>query len=201
MKLDYIDSEQILFLPSAPRDYDGEKESFISKLFKKKPQDTFYESRIKEIGKDTLYTELDNADAFLVKNATWENTIILTPNYLIIPKQEIFKLSRIQKFAMANVVDAPFQQYAEDRFDKEYDPNYISEYEGEESFELDRFNINLLIVDDTGLGYKYTFPIEVKDRQEFHDLLIERSEADDFTPDDVLEGEFETEFLMSDLIQ
>ena len=39
----------------------------------------------------------------------------------------------------------PWEQYAEDRgIDTPYDPTYISEYEGEEEYELERFCRTLL---------------------------------------------------------
>ena len=80
------------------------------------------------------------------------------------------------RFAIINEssADRPYEQYAIDRFNEPYDPNYVSEYEGEESFELDRFNVKLKITDEYNLVYGYVFPMEVADRKDFREKLNER---------------------------
>lgn len=81
-----------------------------------------------------------------------------------------------------------------DRFNDPYDPNYVSEFENEEGFELARFNIRLTITDKYNLMYEYVFPMEVADRRDFREKLYERVApygAYDYSEEDVMVGEFQ----------
>lgn len=118
----------------------------------------------------------------------------------LIADKEIFALDKISKYAMYNIYDTPFAQYAIDRKDYPYDPLYVSEYEGEESFELDRFKVQFVIVDVYGLRYEYEFLMETKDRRNFHDAFVSRCKGIDFTSNAVLEGTFEDDYLITERI-
>ena len=87
----------------------------------------------------------------------------------------------------------PYEQYAIDRFDEPYDPGFVSEFDNEERFELDRFNIWFIIIDKNNLRYNYVFPMEVVDRKDFREKLNERLapiNAEDHSAEDVMEGRF-----------
>lgn len=200
MEISDIDIDGILFARHVESSYsDDESEGFIKKLFaKKKPQKSFYESRMNQIGSDELYEELKGEiHAYWVKDAPSDTVVILTSNYLVLPGQDIISLNKISKYGIYNIPQAPFAQYALDRMDVPYDPYYVSEYEGEETFELDRFKICLVIIDIYGIRYKYDFLMECSDRRDFRNLLDSRCEGVDFTKDDVLNGTFDDDDMMT----
>ena len=182
MKVTDINIDQVLYTePVRNRPYDSDEETggFFRKLFKKKdePEVPFFNTRVEEFGRDELYEDIkEGYDAYMVKGAPFETMVLLTNNYLILPGKEIFPLCDVARFAIINEssADRPYEQYAIDRFNEPYDPNYISEYEGEESFELDRFNVKLKITDENNLVYGYVFPMEVADRKDFREKLNER---------------------------
>ena len=178
-----------------------EKQSFFSKLFKKKevPEKSFYEERIEEFGYDVLYSELNNNPSiYHVRNTTIDKAVILTENYLILPGYEIFQLERISKYMICNLGHMPWEQYAVDRgIDTPYDPSYTSEFEGEEEYELERFKIRLIIVDEYGMRFIYDFYMEAADRRDFHKHLSDRCGGVDFTRNDVLNGTFEDDDMMT----
>ena len=197
MRLEKIDIPLILPQPIPDKlSYYGEDEekSFFAKLFKKKavPEKSFYEKRIEEFGYDELYCELnDNPLIYHVRNTTIDKAVVLTENYLILPGQEILKLERISKYVICNLGHMPWEQYAEDRgINTPYDPAYISEYEGEEEYELERFKIQLVIVDEYGMRFIYDLYMEASDRRDFHKQLSFRCNGVDFTREDVLDGQF-----------
>ena len=182
MKVTDINIDQVLYTePVRNRPYDSDEETggFFRKLFKKKdePEVPFFNTRVEEFGRDELYEDIkEGYDAYMVKGAPFETMVLLTNNYLILPGKEIFPLCDVARFAIINEspADRPYEQYAIDRFNEPYDPNYVSEYEGEESFELDRFNVKLKITDENNLVYGYVFPMEVADRKDFREKLNER---------------------------
>ena len=89
----------------------------------------------------------------------------------------------------------PWEQYAEDRgLDTPYDPTYISEFEGEEEYELERFKIRLVIVDIYGMQFRYDFYMETSDRRDFHEQFANRCDGIDFTREDVLDGKFSEDY-------
>lgn len=199
-----IDKDGLLFIPSVSNsNYEDESDSFFKKLFAKKKhiEESFFESRIKEFGYDTLYDELsDHPLVYWVEGTPRETMVILTNQFLMLPDKEIFALDKISKYAMYNIYDTPFAQYAIDRKDYPYDPLYVSEYEGEESFELDRFKVQFVIVDVYGLRYEYEFLMETKDRRNFHDAFVSRCKGIDFTSNAVIEGTFEDDYLITERI-
>ena len=182
MKVTDVNIDQVLYTePVRTRPYDSDEETgeFFKKLFKKKdePEVPFFNTRVEEFGRDELYEDIkEGYDAYMVKGAPFETMVLLSNNYLILPGKEIFPLCDVAKFAIMNEneADRPYEQYAIDRFNEPYDPNYVSEYKGEESFELDRFNVRLKITDENNLIFGYVFPMEVPDRQDFRDKLNER---------------------------
>ena len=182
MKVTDVNIDQVLYTePVRSRTYDSDEETggFFKKLFKKKdePEVPFFNTRVEEFGRDGLYEDIkEGYDAYIVKGAPFETMVLLSHNYLILPGKEIFPLCDVARFAIMNenAADRPYEQYAIDRFNEPYDPNYVSEYEGEEGFELARFNVKLKITDENNLVYGYVFPMEVSDRQDFRDKLNER---------------------------
>ena len=182
MKVTDVNIDQVLYTePVRTRPYDSDEETggFFKKLFKKKdePEVPFFNTRVEEFGRDELYEDIkEGYDAYMVKGAPFETMVLLSNNYLILPGKEIFPLCDVAKFAIMNEneADRPYEQYAIDRFNEPYDPNYVSEYKGEESFELDRFNVRLKITDENNLIFGYVFPMEVPDRRDFRDKLNER---------------------------
>ena len=201
MKVTDINIDQLLYIePVKDRSYDHDEEEngFFKKLFskKEKPEVPFFTSRVEEFGKDTLYEDLkEGYDAYQVTGAPFDTMVVLSRSYLILPGKEIFPLYDVERFAIKNehYGNRPYEQYAIDRFDEPYDPNYVSEYENEEGFELSRFNILLQITDENNLLYEYVFPMEVADRRDFREKLNERLEpigAMDFSEEDVMEGRF-----------
>lgn len=201
MRLETIDIPLILPQPMSGRSsyYDEDEEpGFFSKLFKKKdvPEKSFFESRIEEFGYDDLYNELsDNPAIYQVRNTSYDKSVILTKNYFILPGQEIFPLERISKYVICNLGEMPWEQYAEDRgIDTPYDPTYISEYEGEEEYELERFKISLVIIDKYGVQFRYDFYMEASDRRDFYEQFSSRCDGMDFTREDVLDGKFSEDY-------
>lgn len=182
MKVTDINIDQVLYTePVRSCNYDSDEETggFFKKLFKKKnePEVSFFNTRVEEFGRDELYDDIkDGYDAYIVTGAPFETMVLLSHNYLILPGKEIFPLCDVARFAIMNenAEDRPYEQYAIDRFNEPYDPNYVSDYEGEESYELDRFNVKLKITDENNLVYGYVIPMEVPDRQDFRDKLNER---------------------------
>ncbi len=204
MKIINVNLDQLLYTEpvKATYDHDEEESSFFKKLFKKKdeePEIPFFNQRVEEFGKDDICEDLaDGYDAFIVKGAPFETMVVVSRCYLILPGKEIFPLYTVSRFAIKNehYGNRPYEQYALDRFNEPYDPNYVSEYENEEGFELARFNILLQITDKNGLLYEYVFPMEVADRKEFRAILNSRLEeigARDFSDEDVMIGEFPVE--------
>ena len=182
MKVTDINIDQVLYTePVSSHNYDSDEENvgFFKKLFKKKdePEVPFFNTRVEEFGRDELYEDIkDGYNAYMVKGAPFETMVLLSHNSLILPGKEIFPLCDVAKFAIINEneEDRPYEQYAIDRFNEPYDPNFISEYEGEEEYELNRFNVKLKITDENNLVFGYVFPMEVADRQDFRDKLNER---------------------------
>ena len=202
MKVNDINIDQLLYtqpVSNKSRYSDEEEGGFFKKLFNKKEEQDevpFFNTRIEEFGRDTLYEDLkDGYDAYIVKGAPFETMVVLSSCYLILPGKEIFPLYDIARFAIKNEPYGrrPYEQYAIDRFDEPYDPNFVSEYENEEGFELDRFNILLWIRDENNLLYEYVFPMEVADRRDFHAKLNERMAefgVVDLSEEDVMDGKF-----------
>lgn len=195
MKITELDIEKIL-VDSNKGIYGSrreEDEGFFHKLFgKKKDEEPYYEKMIREYGRDELKEELSSDfDCFRLEKTDWDKAVILTSNYLIIPGTDILPLYKIKAFAIYNLHRTPFEQYALDRINEPYDPDYKSEYEGEENFELDRFNIRLVVVENDEERFEYIFPMEISDRKAFRDKLDERCIARDYSADDALEGWFD----------
>ena len=201
MKVTDINIDQVLYTePVRTQPFDTEEETggFFKKLFgkKEKPEVPFFNTRVEQFGRDALYDDIkEGYDAYMVAGAPFETMVLLSRSYLIFPGKEIFPLYDVARFAIKNehYGNRPYEQYAIDRFGKPYDPGYISEYEGEESFELDRFNVLLQITDENKVLYEYVFPMEVADRSDFRAKLNERLEpigAVDFSEEDVMEGRF-----------
>ena len=182
MKVTDVNIDQVLYTePVRSRPYDSDEETggFFKKLFKKKdePEVPFFNTRVEEFGRDELYEDIkDGYVAYMVKGAPFETMILLSHNYLILPGKEIFPLCDVARFGIMNenAADRPYEQYAIDRINEPYDPNFVSEYEGEEGFELARFNVRLKITDENNLVFGYVFPMEIPDRQDFRDKLNER---------------------------
>ena len=182
MKITDVNIDQVLYTePVRNRPYDSDEETggFFKKLFKKKdePEVPFFNTRVEEFGRDELYEDIkEGYDAYMVKGAPFETMVLLSHNYLILPGKEIFPLCDVARFAIMNenASDRPYEQYAIDRINEPYDPNFVSEYEGEEGFELARFNVRLKITDENNLVFGYVFPMEIPDRQDFRDKLNER---------------------------
>ena len=204
MKVTDVDIGLLLYTPAvADHGYDHgeEDQGFFKKLFSKKeePEVPFFNRRVEEFGRDALYDDIkEKCDAYMVKGAPFETMVVLSKSYLILPGKEIFPLYDVFKFAIQNECfdRRPYEQYAIDRFNEPYDPSYVSEFEGEESYELDRFNIMLTITDENKLDYEYIFPMEVADRKDFREQLNERLApigALDFSDEDVMEGTFTEE--------
>ena len=204
MKVTDVDIGLLLYTPAVADhryDHDEEDQGFFKKLFSKKeePEVPFFNRRVEEFGRDALYDDIkEKCDAYMVKGAPFETMVVLSKSYLILPGKEIFPLYDVFKFAIQNehFDRRPYEQYAIDRFNEPYDPSYVSEFEGEESYELDRFNIMLTITDENKLDYEYIFPMEVADRKDFREQLNERLApigALDFSDEDVMEGRFTEE--------
>ena len=182
MKVADVNIDQVLYTePVRSRPYDSDEETggFFKKLFKKKdePEVPFFNRRVEEFGRDELYEDIkDGYVAYMVKGAPFETMVLLSHNYLILPGKEIFPLCDVARFGIMNenAADRPYEQYAIDRINEPYDPNFVSEYEGEEGFELARFNVRLKITDENNLIFGYVFPMEIPDRQDFRDKLNER---------------------------
>ena len=200
MKVTDINIDQLLYMQPVknPDRIDEENGGFFKKLFSKKeePEIPFFNQRVEEFGRDELYDDIkDGYDAYIVKGAPFDTMIVISRSYLIIPGKEIFPLYDITGFAIISEPygNRPYEQYATDRAGEPYDPNYISEFEGEESFELDRFNVLLRITDENNLIYEYVFPMEVDDRKDFRAKLNERMAeigVDDGSDEDFIEGRF-----------
>ena len=200
MKLTDVNFDELLTLPmTGPLyDYTEEDAGFFKKLFsrKKEPETSFFAKRIEQFGRDELYNEFkEGYDAYVIKGAPAESLVVLTHSYLIIPEKEIFPLYDVTQFAIKteHYGDRPYEQYAIDRFGEPYDPEYISEYENEEGFELARFNILLQIIDENKILYEYVFPMEVEDRKDFRAKLNERLAPVgvlDASDEEVMEGRF-----------
>ena len=204
MKITDLNIDQLLYtkpVRSQPYDDDEEGGGFFKRLFAKKaePEIPFFNKRVEEFGRDELYDDVkDGYDAYIVKGAPFETMVVVSRSYLIIPEKEIFPLYKVFKFAIKNehYGNRPYEQYALDRFNEPYDPNYVSEYENEEGFELARFNILLQIIDRNNLQYEYVFPMEVADRKDFRAVLNSRLEeigVQDMSDEDVMVGEFPVE--------
>ena len=182
MKITDVNIDQVLYTePVSNRSYDSDEETggFFKKLFKKKdePEVPFFNTRVEEFGRDELYEDIiEGYDAYIVSGAPFETMVLLSQNYLILPGKEIFPLCDVARFGIMNenAADRPYEQYAIDRINEPYDPNFVSEYEGEEGFELARFNVRLKITDENNLVFGYVFPMEIPDRQDFRDKLNER---------------------------
>lgn len=201
MKVTDINIDRLLYTEPVRKqcyDNDEEERGFFKKIFSKKdePEVPFFNTRVEEFGRDALYDDIkEGFDAYIVTGAPFETMVVLSRSYLILPGKEIFPLYDVERFAIKNehYGNRPYEQYAIDRFDEPYDPTFVSEYDNEEGFELDRFNILLQITDENHLQYEYVFPMEVADRKDFRDKLNERLGpvgALDLSDDDVMEGRF-----------
>ena len=204
MKVTDVDISQLLYTPVVADhqyDHDEEGQGFFKKHFskKEKPEVPFFNKRVEEFGRDALYDDImEKCDAYIVKGAPFETMVVLSRSYLILPGKEIFPLYDVFKFAIKNerYDNRPYEQYAIDRFDEPYDPTFVSEYDNEEGFELDRFNIRLMITDENNIDFEYVFPMEVAERRDFRDQLNERLApigAHDFSDEDVMDGQFTEE--------
>ena len=201
MKISDLNIDQLLYTkPVKTHSYEDDEEGggFFKKLFSKKaePEIPFFNQRVEEFGRDELYDDIkEGYDAYIVKGAPFETMVVLSRSYLILPEKEIFPLYDVTRFAIKteHYGNRPYEQYALDRFNEPYDPNYISEYEGEESFELDRFNVLLQITDENNILYEYVFPMEVADRKDFREKINERLApvgVFDASDEEVMEGSF-----------
>ena len=200
MKITDINIDQLLYtkpVNNRPYDSDEEKGGFLKKMFaKKEPEIPFFNTRVEEFGKDELYEDIkEGYDAYIVKGAPFETMVVLSQSYLILPEKEIFPLYDVTRFAIkAEPYDErPYEQYAIDRINEPYDPSFISEYEGEEEFELTRFNILLRITDENNQRYEYVICMETADRKDFREKLNERLAqvgVIDDSDEDVIEGRF-----------
>jgi len=210
MKITDINIGMLLYTsPAGSKVYDdaGENEGFFNKLFSKKnePEIPFFIQRIEEIGRDTLYDDISEGyDAYLVPGAPEETTVVLSKNFLIIPGKEIFPLADVNRFAIYNITDPGIEQYATDRINEPYDPSYISPYKGEEGYELARFNVRLVIIDDDNQRYSYTFPLEIADRRDFRAQFNARFDRiggiEDFSLEDVMDGVFDEERYLKEIL-
>lgn len=202
MKVTDINLDQLLYtepVKSQPYDSPEEEGGFFKKVFakKKEPEVPFFNTRVEEFGRDEIYNDLmEGYDAYYIQGAPFETMVVLTSCYLILPGREIFPLYDVERFALKNEYagNRKYEQYAIDRKGIPYDPAYVSEFEGEESFELDRFNVLLQITDENHLLYEYVIKMEVPDRKDFRARLIERLEvgggAIDLSEEDAIEGLF-----------
>jgi hypothetical protein len=199
MKITDISIDQLLYTkPVNSRPYDSAEEpGFFKKMFaKKEPEKPFFNIRVEEFGRDELYEDIkEGYDAYIVKGAPFETMVVLSRSYLILPEKEIFPLYDVTKFAIKAEAydDRPYEQYAIDRINEPYDPSFISEYEGEEEFELTRFNILLQITDENNQRYEYVIQMETADRKDFREKLNERLAkvgVIDDSDEDVIEGRF-----------
>ena len=198
MRLDSIDPNLILGIVNE-YDYESEDENkgLFGKLFRKKKVDkvALFINDIEVIGIDILEKEILNDDYILAYTIDKDRTdlyVVLTENYLIIPNQVVVSLSDVKKYGLFNVLNPDFAQYAEDRLNIPYDPTFRSEYEGEDTYELDRFSMAFAYVDKFGLSYEYTFYMDVADRKEFYEYLSARLEDKaDWTSRFVISGRFE----------
>lgn len=203
MKVTDIDVDKILFISpfevsSTPEESEG---GFFKKLFGKKETvdpAAFYASEVKSRGVDMLREELLSSEtvAWRQESPYQEYPIVVTPNYLFIPGEDIVRFDDIIKFGLFNYQGdcCLHWQYAMDRINEPYDPSYTGEYEGEETYEVDRFKVTLVMVDNVGQKFEYHFLMEKEDRQEFVSLLASRTGAPDYSDDDVLKGEFAEDF-------
>lgn len=197
MKITDIDVDKILFIsPFEITTTSSSEGGFLKKLFGKKLGKTmspeeFYKDEVQKRGVDLLREELTSEDvvAWQQQSPYQEYPIVLTSSYLFIPGQDIICLDDILKFGMANLPGEHWQ-YARDRMNEPYDPTYVSEFEGEETYEIDRFKVLFSTTDKFGQSFKYEFLMEVADRPEFVSLMKKRSGAVDFSDDDVLNGRF-----------
>lgn len=176
---------------------EDEDRGFLDKIFHKNKKSAIptYETAIEEAGRDVLEKEILDDDYILLYTLDKDRTdlyVVLTENYLILPNQDVIPFEEVTRYGLFNELEVPFAQYAEDRMGIPFDPTFISEYEGEETYELDRFSMLFSYVDQHGLVYKYTIYMDVADRQEFYDYLSARLEGkDDYTSKLVINGEFE----------
>ena len=201
MKVTDVNIDQLLYTqPVRTTDYDEAEESggLFKKLFQKKDKHkpSYFETRIEEFGLDDLYDDIkDGYDAYQIKGAPFETMVLLSNSYLILPEKEIFPLYKLSRFALMNEVEwkRPYEQYAIDRINEPYDPSYVSEFENEESFELDRFNILLHLYDNNNVLFEYVIKMEIADRKDFRAKLNERMEqvgVIDTSEEEVMEGRF-----------
>lgn len=204
MKIDSVVPEVVLgrdISKKSRNEYDGMDEGgLFSKLFKKfkseeEDDNSYYEKVVAGIGRSTLIDEMNDSDnlaAFTVDKGNNDIYVIFTQNYIILPGQDVIEYTNISRFGFFNVREPDFAQYAIDREDEPYDPNYVSEYDGEETFELDRFLIVLAIVDKVGLKYEYPIHVEIKDREEVRKIIQDRTMDDvkDFSDELVFDGDF-----------
>lgn len=196
MRIDSVEPTIILGTIFASDYKDEEERGFFGKIFKKNKTNLQpFEEAIANIGRDALVDELLDEDyvlAFTVDSSQTNLYVVLTENYLILPGKDIIDLNNVKKYGLFNELEPDFAQYAEDRMGIPYDPTFVSEYEGEEGFELKRFNVKFAYVDAIGLIFEYSFPMDVADRQEFYEYLSGRIESNrDYTSSFVLEGKFE----------
>ena len=82
---------------------------------------------------------------------------------------------------------------------KRNDPDYKSEYEDEEGFELDRFNVEFIIHEEENGVIIHSFPMEIEDRKDFRQRLLDRCIADDLSDEGVFEGKFNEEKSIREL--
>ena len=201
MKITDIDIDKILFV--SPFETTREEEpsgGFLKKLFGKKETSPseFYKEEVKSRGVDLLREELTSemVAAYQMQSPYQEYPVVITSEYLFFPGQDIVKLGDIRKVGLFNYMEHSGEhwQYAIDRMNEPYDPSHTSEYEGEETYEIDRFKVTFVIVDKAGQRFEYHFLMDKEDRPEFLSLILDHTGAVDYSDDDVLKGEFDEDY-------
>lgn len=155
-----------------------------------------FQKQISKYGTDDISNSIreDDTTAYIIAENCPQSLIILTDMYPILPDKDVFLMSDIIEYGLAYENNNPdFAQYAEDRMGMPYDPNFVSEYEGEETFELDRFSVLLVIKDSVGIISQYTIYLDVNDRTDFLDILSSKTQGFAYDISDTLavEGKFD----------
>ena len=206
MRITDIDIDKILcismFSSAASADEEEEEGGFLKKLFSKKhkKEENFYEDKVREIGVEKLREELaGDVYAYRMEGVFDAPCLVLTDNYLIIEGEDILPLDDVQEFGLHNLAsfDPCLFQFATDRIGIPYDPSFVSEYEGEESFELSRFKVKLQIKDDYGQIFEYDVPMDIEDRKAFCKVMCDSWDVEDSSDQDCLEGTFDDRELIN----
>lgn len=201
MRFDSIDPQLVLGTVNRSKYQQEEEPGFLDKFFHKnrKNEASPFDEAIEKIGRDVLRQEIQDDEYILAYTLDENRTdlyVVMTENYLIIPDKDIISFEDVVRYGLFNELEPDFSQYAEDRLNIPYDPTFKSEYEGEDTYELDRFSILFSYVDQFGICYRYTIYMDVADRKEFYEYLSARLEDKvDWTDPLVLEGRFEEDPL------